>query len=65
MKASGCKVDEDAIAALGLTKFSRPAPEQRRVNVGFPARMIQSLDREPGCLGNGEGSLRVVQRVHH
>jgi hypothetical protein len=42
---------EDVIADLDLSKARRPAQEQRRVNVDFPAWMIQSLDREARRLG--------------
>ena len=42
---------EDVTADLDLSKVRRPAQEQRRVNVDFPAWMIQSLDREARRLG--------------
>jgi hypothetical protein len=42
---------EDVTAALDLEKVRRPLQEQRRVNVDFPAWMIDSLDRETGRLG--------------
>ena len=37
---------ESVAAELDLSKARRPAQEQRRVNVDFPAWMIESLDRE-------------------
>ncbi len=42
---------EDVTGALDLSKARRPRQEQRRVNVDFPAWMIESLDREAGRLG--------------
>jgi hypothetical protein len=43
--------DEDVTEALDLSKARRPLQEQRRVNVDFPAWMVESLDREAGRLG--------------
>jgi hypothetical protein len=37
--------------ALDLSKARRPLQAQRRVNVDFPAWMIDSLDREASKLG--------------
>lgn len=55
MKASdfdrGFDDGESVVAELDTSKVSRPAQEQRRVNVDFPAWMIESLDREAGRLG--------------
>ncbi|MCP5317948.1 MAG: CopG family transcriptional regulator [Chromatiaceae bacterium] len=42
---------EDVTDALDLSKARRPLQEQRRVNVDFPAWMVESLDREAGRLG--------------
>ena len=42
---------EDVSASLDLAKARRPGEEQRRVNVDFPAWMIDSLDREAKRLG--------------
>jgi hypothetical protein len=42
---------EDVTAALDLARARRPLQEQRRVNVDFPAWMVESLDREAGRLG--------------
>ncbi len=55
MKASDFdrKFDDgaDITADLDLTKLRRPGQEPRRVNVDFPAWMIESLDREANRLG--------------
>lgn len=42
---------EDVTSALDLETVRRPGHEQRRVNVDFPAWMIESLDREAQRLG--------------
>ena len=42
---------EDVTGDLDLSRARRPLQEQRRVNVDFPAWMIDSLDREAGRLG--------------
>lgn len=42
---------EDVTADLDVSKARRPGLEQRRVNVDFPAWMIESLDREAKRLG--------------
>lgn len=42
---------EDVTSALDLEKARRSSREQRRVNVDFPAWMIESLDREANRLG--------------
>lgn len=44
-------VGEDITPYLDLKKASRPGLTQRRVNVDFPAWMIQSLDKEADRLG--------------
>lgn len=55
MKASDFerKFDDgvDITADLDLVKLRRPGQEPRRVNVDFPAWMIESLDREANRLG--------------
>ena len=43
--------DKDVTGALDLSKARRPLREQRRVNVDFPAWMIESLDKEASRLG--------------
>lgn len=42
---------EDVTGALDLQEVRRPGLEQRRVNVDFPAWMIEALDREARRLG--------------
>ena len=42
---------EDVTAALDLARTRRPGQEARRVNVDFPAWMVESLDREARRLG--------------
>ena len=41
----------DVTDLLDIGKARRPDLEQRRVNVDFPAWMVESLDREAGRLG--------------
>lgn len=41
----------DVTSALDLAKARRPGRVQRRVNVDFPAWMVESLDAEAGRLG--------------
>ena len=41
----------DISAALDISMARRPMHAQRRVNVDFPAWMIESLDREANRLG--------------
>lgn len=42
---------EDISADLDLDRLHRPGVEQRRVNVDFPAWMVESLDHEARRLG--------------
>jgi hypothetical protein len=42
---------EDVSAYFDLTKARRPNLEPRRVNVDFPAWMVERLDREAERLG--------------
>jgi hypothetical protein len=51
---------EDVTSALDLSKARRPTEEQRRVNVDFPAWMIESLDREARRLGVTRQSIIKV-----
>jgi hypothetical protein len=51
---------EGVISDLDLSKVRRPAQEQRRVNVDFPAWMVQSLDREARRLGVTRQSIIKV-----
>jgi hypothetical protein len=52
---------EDVTSQLDMSAARRPGLEQRRVNVDFPAWMIESLDREAQRLrralrfGDGSG----------
>jgi len=41
----------DITASLNLSKAKRVSQAQKRVNVDFPAWMIESLDREASKLG--------------
>ena len=51
---------EDVTVDLDLSKVRKPAQEQRRVNVDFPAWMVQSLDREARRLGVTRQSIFKV-----
>ena len=51
---------EDLTEHLELGKARRPDEEQRRVNVDFPAWMIESLDREARRLGVTRQSIIKV-----
>lgn len=50
----------DITASLDLPKAKRVLQEQKRVNVDFPAWMIDSLDREAGKLGVTRQSIIKV-----
>jgi hypothetical protein len=43
--------NESIVDALDLAGARRPGEEQKRVNVDFPAWMIQALDREARRMG--------------
>jgi hypothetical protein len=51
---------EDITPELDLTAARRPGHEQRRVNVDFPAWMVESLDREAKRLGVTRQSIIKV-----
>jgi hypothetical protein len=51
---------EDVTADLDLSKARRPSQEQRRVNVDFPAWMVEALDREAKRLGVTRQSIIKV-----
>jgi len=51
---------EDVTSALDLAGARRPGYEQRRVNVDFPAWMVESLDREAKRLGVTRQSIIKV-----
>jgi hypothetical protein len=42
---------EDILESLDLSKAKRSMQDQKRVNVDFPAWMIESLDKEAGRIG--------------
>lgn len=50
----------DITASLDLSKARRVLQEQKRVNVDFPAWMVESLDREAGKLGVTRQSIIKV-----
>lgn len=52
--------DADVTASLDLSKAKRVLLEQKRVNVDFPAWMIESLDREAGKIGVTRQSIIKV-----
>jgi hypothetical protein len=59
---------EDVTSDLDLTAVRRPGLEQRRVNVDFPAWMIESLDREARRLGVTRQSIIkvwIAERLEH
>ena len=51
---------KDITDALDLSKARRPLLEQKRVNVDFPAWMIESLDKEASRLGVTRQSIIKV-----
>jgi hypothetical protein len=51
---------EDVTSALDLAEARRPGYEPRRVNVDFPAWMVESLDREAKRLGVTRQSIIKV-----
>jgi hypothetical protein len=42
---------ENIISELDITRARRPGEEARRINVDFPAWMVESLDKEARRLG--------------
>lgn len=50
----------DIIDALDLSTIKRPNQVQRRVNVDFPAWMIESLDQEANRIGVTRQSIIKV-----
>jgi hypothetical protein len=56
---------EDITKYLEMTKARRPGQEQKRVNVDFPAWIIQSLDKEAKRLGVPRQSLIKVLIARH
>ena len=51
---------EDITKFLDLNRAKRPGREQRRVNVDFPAWMIERLDKEARRLGVTRQSIIKV-----
>ena len=51
---------EDISQYLDIAKARRPQQEQKRVNVDFPAWMIQQLDKEARRLGVPRQSIIKV-----
>lgn len=51
---------DDITAELDLSRARRPGQEQRRVNVDFPAWMVESLDQEARRLGVTRQSIIKV-----
>lgn len=45
------EADEDVTEDLDLTRIQKPMLKQKRVNVDFPAWMLESLDREAHRIG--------------
>jgi len=59
---------EDVIGDLDLDSARRPLLEARRVNVDFPAWMVESLDREAKRLGVTRQSvikMWIAERLEH
>lgn len=52
--------DKDVTGALDLSAARRPLRDQKRVNVDFPAWMIESLDKEASRLGVTRQSIIKV-----
>jgi len=52
--------EQDIVDDLDMATVSRPNQKQRRVNVDFPAWMIESLDREANRLGVTRQSIIKV-----
>jgi hypothetical protein len=50
----------DVSSHLDMSKVSRAAGEPRRVNVDFPAWMVEALDREAARLGVTRQSIIKV-----
>ncbi|WP_233078847.1 type II toxin-antitoxin system BrnA family antitoxin [Rheinheimera soli] len=45
------EADQDVTEDLDLTQIKKPMLKQKRVNVDFPAWMLESLDREAHRIG--------------
>jgi len=58
--------EQDIIADLDLSSLKRPNQKQRRINVDFPAWVVDSLDREASRIGVTRQSiikLWLVERL--
>ena len=55
--------NDDIIANLDLSTMKRPNQSQKRVNVDFPAWVIDSLDREANRIGVTRQSIIKVWLV--
>tara|TARA_B110000008_G_C16785609_1_gene490536 strand:+ start:394 stop:636 length:243 start_codon:yes stop_codon:yes gene_type:complete len=51
---------DDILGDLDLSKVKRPMQKQKRVNVDFPAWMLESLDREAHRVGVTRQSIIKV-----
>jgi len=59
---------EDVVDDLDLSKAARPNQVARRVNVDFPAWMVESLDREAKRLGVTRQSVIkvwIAEKLEH
>lgn len=72
MKARKLDSDFDAgksvLQSLDLARARRPRQEQKRVNVDFPAWMVERLDKEAARLGVTRQSIIKVwlaERLEH
>ena len=54
---------EDIVDDLDLATLRKPNQEQRRINVDFPAWVIESLDREAARIGVTRQSIIKVWLV--
>lgn len=52
--------EEDIIGDLDLSTVKRPNQDQKRVNVDFPAWMVDSLDQEAARIGVTRQSIIKV-----
>ncbi len=51
---------DSVVAELDVSKARRPLQEQKRVNVDFPAWMVEALDKEARRLGVTRQSIIKV-----
>ncbi|OOV87849.1 type II toxin-antitoxin system BrnA family antitoxin [Oceanospirillum linum] len=64
--------DDDILGDLDLSQAKRPMQKQKRVNVDFPAWMLESLDKEASRVGVTRQSIikiwlaeRLEAVAHH